>query len=172
MPDKPRGRSLGAIVRDEIRELVPVVIYFFIALNVLAFTRSLFLREYGISVSTFVNASIGALIVAKVVLVVGVLPFMEPFPKVPIVYNVLWKTLLYVLGAIVIQVAEEALPLLLRHESLAPAWHLLGTPHFWAVQIWLTILFLVFCSFRQLSDVLGPRRAREIFLGIRSSPPA
>jgi hypothetical protein len=172
MPGKFRGRSLGDIVRGEIRELVPVVIYFFIALNVLAFTRSLILREYGISVSTFVNASIGAIIVAKVVLVVGVLPFMEPFPKVPIVYNVLWKTLLYVLGAIVIQVLEEALPLLVRHESLAPAWHLLGTPNFWAIQIWLTILFLVFCTFRQLSDVLGPRRAREIFLGIRSSPPA
>ena len=35
---------------------------------------ALIVREYGISVSTFVNASIGALVVAKVMLVVGVLP--------------------------------------------------------------------------------------------------
>jgi hypothetical protein len=165
-------RSLGKVVKGEIRELTPVVIYFFIALNVLGFTRTLILREYGISVSTFVNASIGAIIVAKVVLVVGVLPFMEPFAKVPIIYNVLWKTLLYMLGAIIFQVLEDAGPLLFRHQSLAPAWDHLGTPHFWAVQIWLTILFLVFCAFRELYDVLGPRRAKEIFLGLRSSTSA
>ncbi len=67
-------RSLGEVVKGEIRELTPVVIYFFLALNVLGFTRALILREYGISVSTFVNASIG------------------------IVHNVLWKTLLYMLA--------------------------------------------------------------------------
>jgi hypothetical protein len=161
-------RSLGEIVKGEIRELIPVVIYFFVALNVVGLTRTLILREYGISVSTFVNASIGAIIVAKVVLVVGVLPFMEPFPRIPIIHNVLWKTLLYMLGAFVFQVLEDVVPLLLRHESLIPAWDRLGTPHFWVIQIWLSILFLVYCAFRELCHVLGPARAKEIFLGIRS----
>jgi hypothetical protein len=162
-------RRIGDFVKNEIRELTPAVIYFFVAFNAVGFTKALILREYGISVSTFVNASIGALVVAKVMLVVGVLPFMEPFPKIPIVFNVLWKTLLYMLGAFVFQVLEEAVPLLLRHESLAPAWHLVKTPHFWAIQIWLVILFLVFCTFREVVSVLGPTRAKEIFLGIGTS---
>ena len=162
-------RSVREIVKDEIRELTPLVIYFFVALNAVGLTRALLLREYGISVSTFVNASIGALVVAKVVLVVGVLPFMEPFAKIPIIYNVLWKTFLYMLGAFAFQVLEKALPLFLRRESLAPAWALLGEPRFWAIQIWLVILFLVFCTFRELVHVLGPARAKEIFLGIRAS---
>jgi hypothetical protein len=164
-----RRRSFGEIVRGEIRELTPLVIYFFIALNVVGFTRTLILKEYGISVSTFVNASIGSLIVAKVVLVVGFLPFMEPFPRVPVIYNALWKTFLYVLGAIAFQILEKAIPLLLRHERLAPTWEQLATPHFWVIQIWLTILFLVFCTFRELFSVLGPARTKEIFLGIRAS---
>jgi hypothetical protein len=162
-------RSLGEIAKREIRELTPVVIFFFIALNVLGFTRALILREYGISVSTLVNASIGAIIVAKVVLVVGVLPFMEPFPKIPIIHNVLWKSLLYMVGAFVFQVLEDVVPLLFRHQSLTAAWDRLATPHFWFIQMWLIILFLVFCTFRELCQVLGSERAKEIFLGIRSS---
>src|SRR5262245_7815403 len=114
-------RPIGEIIKHEIRELTPVVIYFVIALNALALTRTLILRQYGITVSSFFNATIGALLVAKVVLVVGVLPFMEPFPQIPIIYNVVWKTFLYMLGALTFQVLEEALPLLLKHQSLAPA---------------------------------------------------
>jgi hypothetical protein len=84
-------------------------------------------------------------------------------------YNVLWKTLLYSLGAFLFQVLEEAIPLLLKHESLAPAVAQVGRPDFWAVQIWLVMLFLVFCTFRELIHVLGPEKAKEIFLGIRVS---
>lgn len=162
-------RSIGEIIKDEIRELLPAVIYFFITLNAIGFTKTLMLRDYGISVSTFVNASIGALVVAKVVLVVGVLPFMEPFPKIPIIYNALWKTLLYMLGAFIFQVLEDAIPLLLKHQSLAPALDQIGMPHFWAIQIWLLMLFLVFCTFRELFHVLGPEKVREVFLGTRLS---
>lgn len=162
-------RPIGEIVKDEIRELTPVVIYFFIALNALGLTRVLILRQYGITVSTFFNATIGALVVAKVVMVVGVLPFMEPFPKIPIIYNVVWKTLLYMLGAFVFQVLEDAIPLLLKGQSLAPALDQVGMPHFWAIQLWLVILFLIFCAFRELFHVIGLEKAREIFLGTRLS---
>jgi hypothetical protein len=58
-------------------------------------------------------------LVAKAVLLVGVLPFTEPFPKIPILYNVLWKTLLYVLAVFSIQVFEEIMRALLKHRSLA-----------------------------------------------------
>jgi hypothetical protein len=128
------------------------------------------LRDYGITVSTFVGATLGALLVAKAVLIVGVLPCMEPFPRTPILYNVLWKTLLYALAAFLIQVLEEIIRALLKHGGLAPAWDVLWRPHFWAIQIWLVMVLSVFCTFRELICVLGPEKAREIFLGKRSSP--
>ena len=165
-------RPIGEIVKDEIRELTPVVIYFFFALNTLALTRTLILRQYGIHATTFLTASIGALLVAKVVLVVGVLPFMEPFPQIPIIYNVLWKTVLYMLGALIFQVLEEAIPLLLKGQSLAPALDQIWMPHFLVIQLWLIMLFLIFCTFRGLFQVIGREKAREIFLGPHSSPNA
>jgi hypothetical protein len=160
-------RTIGATIRHEIRELLPAVIYFVITFNIIGFTKALMLREYGITVSTVVGATVGALLVAKAVLLVGVLPFMEPFPKIPILYNVLWKTLLYALAALLIQVLEEVIRALLKHGGLAPAWDVLGRPHFWAIQIWLVMVLLVFCTFRELIRVLGAAKAKEIFLGIR-----
>jgi hypothetical protein len=149
--------------------MIPVVIYFVITFNIIGFTKVLMLREYGIQVSTFVGATLGALLVAKAVLIVGVLPFMEPFPKIPILYNVLWKTLLYALAAVMIQVLEEVIRSLLTHGDLAPVGDALVRPHFWVIQIWLVMVLLVFCSFRELIRVLGAAKAKEIFLGIRSS---
>jgi hypothetical protein len=161
-------RPIGEIVKDEIRELTPVVIYFFIALNVLGVTRTLLLRQYDITVSTFFNATIGALVVAKVVMVVGVLPFMAPFPRIPIIYNVAWRTLLYMIGAFIFQVLEEALPLLLKGQSLAPVWDHLWTPLFLVTQLWLVLLFFIFCTFREVFHIIGREKVREIFLGARS----
>jgi hypothetical protein len=162
-------RSIAATIKHEMRELLPAVIYFVITFNIIGFTKVLMLREYGITASTFAGATFGALLVAKAVLFVGVLPFMEPFPKLPIVYNVLWKTLLYALASFLLQVLEEVLRALLKHGGLAPAWDELWRPHFWVIQIWLVMILLVFCTFRELIRVLGPGQAREIFLGMRSS---
>jgi hypothetical protein len=161
--------SIGATIKHEMRELIPAVVYFVITFNLIGFTKVLMLREYGITVSTFVGATLGALLVATAVLTVGILPFMEPFPKIPILYNALWKTLLYALAAFMIQVLEEIVRSLLKHGGLDPAWDMLWRPHFWGIQIWLVMVLLVFCTFRELIRVLGPEQAKEIFLGIRSS---
>jgi hypothetical protein len=106
-------RPIGATITHELRELLPAVIYFVITFNLIGVTKVLMLRKYGITVSTFVGATIGALLVAKAVLIVGVLLFMEPFRKIPITHNVLWKILLYVLAAFMIQVVEEVIRALL-----------------------------------------------------------
>jgi hypothetical protein len=162
-------RTIGATITHEIRALIPVVIYFVITFNIIGFTKVLMLREYGITVSTVVGATLGALLVAKAVLMVGVLPFTEPFPEIPILYNVLWKTLLYAVASIMIQVLEEGIRALLTQGDLALVGDALGRPHFWVIQIWLVMVLLVFCTFRELIRVLGAAKAKEIFLGIRSS---
>ena len=161
--------TIGETIGHEIRELLPAIIYFVITFNIIGFTKVLMLREYGITVSTFVGATLGALLVAKAVLIVAVLPFMEPFRQIPIAYNVLWTTLLYMLAAFMIQLLEEMVRSLLKHDGLAPAWDMLWQPHFWGIQIRLVMVLLVFCTVRELIRVLGPEQAKEIFLGIRSS---
>jgi hypothetical protein len=61
---------IGETSRYERRGHLPAVIYFVITFNIIGFTTVQLLREYGFTVSTFVGATPGALLVAKGVLVV------------------------------------------------------------------------------------------------------
>jgi hypothetical protein len=55
--------TLGNKLKHELWEFVPVAIFFFVAFQLIAFTQALMLEQYGIRISTFLAATIGALIV-------------------------------------------------------------------------------------------------------------
>lgn len=161
--------SIVSRLKHELVEVIPPTVFFFIAFQVIAFTRALMLEQYGIRVATFVAASIAALIVAKVVLIVDLLPFVNRFPEKPLIYNVAWKTMIYLAAALLVRYIEQLIPFVREHGDLALAnRHLLDEvvwPHFWAVQIWLLVLFFVYCALRELVRVLGRERVLYIFFG-------
>lgn len=161
--------NLGEKLKHEIVEAIPPAIFFFIAFQVIAFTHALTLGEGGASTSTFVKATIAALVVAKVVLIVDLMPFINRFPDKPLVYNVVWKTAIYVVAALIVRLLEELIPLIGEAGSVAAAfsqlleevvWH-----HFWAIQIWLLLLFTVYCSLRELGRVIGRQEVLRMFFG-------
>ncbi|WP_083552569.1 hypothetical protein [Syntrophotalea acetylenivorans] len=165
---KPMGHITSRL-KHELVEAIPAAVFFFIAFQVIAFTQALMLRQYGIQVSTFVTATIAALVVAKVVLLADLLPFMSRFRKKPLIFGVLWKTIIYMIAALLVSYIEQLLHFVREHGDLARAnRHLLDEvvwPHFWAIQIWLLIIFLVFCSLRELIRILGRERMARIFFG-------
>ncbi len=112
----------------------------------------------------FVGATIGSLLVAKVILIAGFLPFLEPFPAVPIISNVLWKTFVFWLVAIVFQVLEHVI----FHGGFASLLTMLSKPHFWVIQFWLIILLFLWCNIRALLHLFGPEEASRVYLGLRS----
>ena len=154
--------SIMVKLKHELLEAVPPFVFFFVAFHLLALTRTLMQQEYGIEARTVVNSTIGALIVAKVVLLADLLPAVNRFPDKPLVYNIVWKTLVY-------QILERLWDFYREHGSLAAAnSHMLqelAWPHFWAVQIWMMVLFLLYCTLRELSRALGAERMRALFLG-------
>lgn len=156
-------------VRHEIGKILPPLIFFFVAFQLIAFTRFLALQEYGLTVSAFVTATVGALIMAKVIHVADLMPGLNRFTGRPLIWNVLWKAPIYALGAFVVSYAEHLYHFLRRHDGLAEALrHMLDEvvwAHFWAVQIWLAALLLMYCSMRELSLALGPGRLRQMFFG-------
>jgi hypothetical protein len=97
--------KIRARLQHELMEAIPPFLYFFAAFHLLAVVRALMQQEYGIQAGTVMNATIGALIVAKVVL-----------------------------------------------------------PHFRAVQILMLVLFLQYCTLREISRSVGRQRMRAMFL--------
>ena len=82
--------NVWAKVKHEIREAIPPAIFFLISFHIIVLSRALMLREYGVQVSALAGATVGALLVAKVVLVADMLPIINRFPEKPLIYNVLW----------------------------------------------------------------------------------
>ena len=75
--------QLGQRIKKEVQEVIPPTIFFLIAFHILALFRSLMLRQYGIEISTVAGATVAALVVAKVVLLTDLLPFVNRFPESP-----------------------------------------------------------------------------------------
>jgi hypothetical protein len=161
--------KLSAKIGEDIRALLPPTIFFFVALHLVALVRALMLKGTGIPVSTSVSVTIGALIIAKAVLIADLLPFINLYPHRPLIYNVAWKTVIYFLVASLVHYLER----------LFDYWREVGTliaandkllseivwPHFWAVQIFLALLILMYCSSRELIRVIGKDKVRELFFG-------
>jgi hypothetical protein len=166
-------KILSAIKR-ELLEIIPPTFFFFVAFNVLTYTKKLMLEQYGIEFSGFVTAAVGALIVAKVVLLADRIPFINKYPDKPLIYNAAWKTVIYVLVALIVRFLEYLIPHWWKYRDLSVAldrlWNETIWPHFWAIQIWLVCLFFVYVSFREFARAVGEERFFKMFLGLQRQP--
>ena len=161
------------VIIREIKEAIPTFIFFFVAFHLVAITKMLMLMGYKITLTGSTVATIGALIVAKAVLLANKVPVVNLFQKKPLIFNVLWKTLIYGLLTFVFRYLEELIPLIVKHGSLINARvHLIGEiswPHFWAFQIWLMVALLLYCSFLELLSEFGAGKVKEVFFGLRDT---
>jgi hypothetical protein len=161
------------IIKRELIEVLPPTLFFFVAFNVVIITNKLMLEQYGITFYGFANATVGAFIVAKAALVTDQTKFINKYPHKPLIYNVLWKTIIYALAALAVQAIEEIFPLWWKYRSvritIERTWDAIIWPHFWAVHIWLVFLLFLYVSFRELARAIGEKKFFQIFLGITIS---
>src|SRR5262245_65919375 len=95
--------NVWAKVKHEIHEAIPPTIFFLISFHIIVLSRALMVREYGVQISALAGATVGALLVAKVVLVADMLPIINRFPEKPLIYNMLWNTVIYFDASILVQ---------------------------------------------------------------------
>lgn len=164
-------------IKHEVIEVIPPTIFFFIAIGLLILTKRLMLQQYGIQFVDFGAAIVGALIVGKVVLIADHFRFINKFPNKPLIYNVLWKTIIYVLAAFFVRLGEHFIPPFIKYNSFREATAQLVDdmvwPRFWIIYLWLCVLLFVYCSLRELIRVIGKDQVLKLFFGIvRRNPEA
>lgn len=161
--------KLFAILKHEFKLMLPPTIFFFIAFMLITVTQRLILREYDVPLTGFATAAIGALLVGKVVLITDNLPFINKFPDHPLIYNIVWKSSIYFIASLLFRYGEHLIGFLRKHEDFMLAnQHLLEEiiwPHFWLVQMWLVVLFFIYCTLRELTRVIGREEVKRIFFG-------
>ena len=161
--------KLSAKIKEEIEKLLPPTIFFFIALHLVAIFRALMLKGTGIELGTLASVTVAALILGKAVLIADLLPFINRYPYKPLVYNIAWKTTVYVLLSMLVHYLERLVDFWRATGGfIAGNQKLLAEivwPHFWAIQILLLVLILMYCTMREVVRVIGRDKALQMFFG-------
>ena len=161
------------IVR-ELHHMLPPTVFFLISFNVIVLTVALIADGTAASLPGHAAASVAALVCGKAVLIADALPFFNRYPEKPLIWNTAWKAGLYLAVTLVIRLAEKLISAAtgeygfasgLEHEVAAFEW-----PRFWAVQIWLAILFFFYAGTGELVREIGRERIVRMFFGPVARP--
>src|SRR6266705_7194357 len=99
--------KLSTTLKEEFFALLPPTIFFFVALHIVTFVRVLMLKGTGISPLSSISVAVASLILGKAVLLADMLPAINRLPNKPLIYNVAWKTLIYLVMSALIHHIER-----------------------------------------------------------------
>jgi chromate transport protein ChrA len=161
-------------LKEEFFKILPPTIYFFVALHLVMFIRVLMLEGTGLSPYSSASIAVTALVLGKAVLVADMLPLINRFPNKPLVYNIAWKTVIYLLISAVLHYLERLIDFWRETGSFAAGNEKLLSvivwPHFFAIQILLFVLIAMYCTVHELVRVIGREKALRIFFGPMPAP--
>jgi len=163
-----------AVMKREFLGILPAMIFFTLLFNVVAYTRALMLQHYSINLTVSAGATILALVVAKVIVVVDLFPFASRFAGRPVIYSALWRTALYSVFVLFLQYLEEFIPAVwVGHDVVAAnrtVFEELSWEKFVAVHIWLTLGIFMYCAATEIAGSLGRKQFHELLF--EPKPPA
>jgi len=154
-------------LKEEFLAVLPPTLFFFIALHIIGLVRVLMTQGTGLPITSSAQIGLAALILGKAVLLADHWPPINRFPEKPLIYNIVWKTIIYYAVASFIHYlerlydfAKEAGGIVSGNEKLLSE---IVWPHFWALQIVLLVIILNYCVIRELGRVLGESHMIRMF---------
>jgi hypothetical protein len=172
---KPAGlsRRIGARFLHEARQASPPTIFFFVGFNFVVFTTNLLLAEYAVAVSSFMLATVAALVVGKAVLVANAMPYLRRYDRAPLIQPILYKTAFYWVVVFFARLLERFVHFSFEGNSPADFIPYLRTTFSWhrfsAISLWIFVLFLIYVTASEVSHLFGPGELRRLFFTSRPS---
>ncbi|MDH4132663.1 MAG: hypothetical protein OEV95_12755 [Gemmatimonadota bacterium] len=152
----------------ELRAMIPAMIFFLIAFHMLSVTKALLLDNYDITPTSSTIATVSAIIVAKTILLIDHTALARSFSN-RLLYNLLWKTVLFGTIAVLFRQVEELIPVVLKHGDLGAAIreHLssVSSSRFLIIHMWLYTLLFIYALMSEAVRMLGRDGARAVLLG-------
>jgi hypothetical protein len=156
-------------IKEEFFAILPPTIFFFVALHIVAFIRVLMVKGSHFDPGSTISIALGSLILGKAVLIADMLPPINRYPNKPLAYNIAWKTVIYLIVASIIHYLERLIDfsrqaggIIAGNEKLLAE---MVWPHFWAVEILVFMLILMYCTAREVVRVIGKEKAVRLFFG-------
>ena len=161
-------------VKQEAGKFLANAVFFSTGFCLILLAERLVAWGAGIEIASFFQALYGGLIVAAVLRVVDLLPFVNAFPGKPLIYNIVWKSSLYIGASLVYRYVKPLVKYLFQGMSLlaaaSGALHDFMLTRRWAIEIWLAMLLVVYVTMKELARVIGRDQLKEMFFGGRGKP--
>jgi hypothetical protein len=156
-------------LKEEFFAILPPTIFFFVALHLVTFIRVLMTKGSHFEPFSTTSIAVASLILGKSVLIADMLPPINRYPNKPLAYNIVWKTVIYLLIATVIHYVERLIDFSRQAGGIVAGNEKLFAeivwPHFWAVEILLFVLIVNYCTARELVRVIGKQKMLRLFFG-------
>jgi len=156
----PIARHIGGRLLHEAREALPPTLFFFVGFNFIVFTTNLLLADYSIAVSSFMLATLGALVVGKAVLVANAMPYIRRYDRAPLIRPILFKSVFYSVIVFLARLLERFFHFsviernppgdFVAYLMTTFSWH-----RFAAVNLWILVLFLVYVTASEVAHLFG-----------------
>ena len=161
-------KRIGATLRREIREILPATIFFLWLFHMIALTKAVSLGDYSFTALRATVATVGALIVAKAILVVEALPISRVFSR-QLWFHILWKTVLFNIVVLVFRFIEELIHLTAKYGKFSTAvgrlFDEIVWPQFAVIQLWLFFGLFLYCVIAEIVRVVGADKIKAMFSG-------
>jgi hypothetical protein len=172
-PASLAGR-IGRRLLHEALEALPPTIFFFVGFNFVVFTTNLLLADYAIAVSSFMLATVAALVVGKAVLVANAIPLLRIYDRAPLIRPILFKTAFYWVIVFIARLLERFVHFsVFEHNRPRDFFPYLLTTFSWhrfcAVSLWIFVLFLIYVTASEFSSLFGPGEIPRLFFTSRPS---
>jgi hypothetical protein len=160
--------SIGERLRHEAREIGLVTLYFLACFAIFLSLKKLLLEQYDVTTYVFHAAVIGALVVAKVVVLLEKTSFGSRFQDGSLIAHVLWRSLLYTAVVFAVTFAEHLFDAWRTNGSLDGAlsqlWASRDLHHFLALNLCVALSFLLYNTCTELDRRLGKGSIRRMLL--------
>jgi hypothetical protein len=156
------------VVVEELRELVPSMLFFLVAFHMLSITKGLLVGGHPYTRAGATLATISAITVAKSILLIDHTSLSRLFSG-RVLDNILWKTLVFGTVAFFFRQLEELIPLALKHGDVGAALRemvaAVPTARFAVVHMWLFTLVLLYTVASETVRIAGGAKVRATLMG-------
>jgi hypothetical protein len=168
------GHRIGARLLDAAREALVPILFFFVGFNLIILTTNLLVAQYLVAVSNFMLATVAALVVGKAVLVANNLSIIRRYDRAPLIRPILFKTGIYWVAVFLVRLLERLVDFAIVERnplSNFPSYLIFtfSWDRFVAISLWILVLFLIYVTATEFSQLFGPGEIPRLLFTRRPS---
>lgn len=167
----PSAAAIGRKASHELKQFVLIFVYLYICFGTLVLYKVAILRAQGIDYAPYGIAVIKALLLAKFILMGHMARVGDRYKRRRFIYIVAHKSLLFLVMLFVFSVIEEVVAGIIHGQTIGAslAEFAGGTlPQVLASCAIMLLVLIPYLALRELNDVMGEGRLRQILLDYRT----